>query len=121
MVSRLKELWHTRRLAFVVFFAALAVTVWFAGNFVAGVLYWNDPRHRNQALEPWMTPRYVQHSYALKPQVVAEILQIDHPFPHRMRMSDIIALNGMSYEALTAALTEQAEIAKAARKARGDE
>lgn len=121
MFARLRHLWATRRLPFVVFFGSLAVALWFAGNFVAEVIYWNDPRHRNQALEPWMTPRYVQHSYALKPQVVAEILQIDHPFPHRMRMSDIIALNGMSYEALTEVLTEQAAIAKAARKARGDE
>ncbi len=121
MVARLKHLWSTRRVPFLVFFGSLAVALWFAGNFVAEVIYWNDPRHKNQALEPWMTPRYVQHSYALRPKTVAEILGIDHPFPARMRMSDIVAETGQSYDALTEELRAQAAIEKAERKARGDE
>ena len=121
MIARLKHLGATRRVPFVFFFGSLAVALWFAGNFVAEVIYWNDPRHRNQALEPWMTPRYVQHSYALRPKTVAEILGIDHPFPARMRMSDIVEASGQSYDELTEALLAEAAIEKAARKARGDE
>ena len=121
MIARLKHLWATRRVPFLIFFGSLAVALWFAGNFVAEVIYWNDPRHRNQALEPWMTPRYVQHSYALKPKTVADILGIDHPYPARMRMSDIVEASGQSYDELTEALRAEAAIEKAARKARGDE
>ena len=106
MIARLKHLWATRRVPFLIFFGSLAVALWFAGNFVAEVIYWNDPRHRNQAL---------------KPKTVADILGIDHPFPARMRMSDIVEASGRSYDELTEALRAEATIEKAARKARGDE
>lgn len=121
MTARLKKLWKTRRGPFVVFVLSLGVCLWFAGNFIADVIYWNDPRHRNQALEPWMTPRYVQHSYGLKPKTVAEVLGIEHPFPGRIRMSEIVALSGRSYDELTEDLRARAEEEKAERRARGNE
>jgi hypothetical protein len=121
MIARLKHLWATRRIPFLMFFGSLAIALWFAGSFVADLIYWNDPRHKNQALEPWMTPRYIQHSYGLRPKTVADVLGIDHPFPHRMRMSDIVASTGQTYEALTEELRTQAEAERAERKAQHDE
>ncbi|MBI1217162.1 MAG: hypothetical protein GC186_01330 [Rhodobacteraceae bacterium] len=37
--------------------------VLFGGRAVYLAIYWSDPAHVAQTLEPWMTPRYVARSY----------------------------------------------------------
>jgi len=43
---------------------------------LADAVYFNDPRHRDESLKAWMTPRYVALSYDLPPPVVRELLGI---------------------------------------------
>lgn len=110
-----------RPFAAIVFVGALLATLWYAGNFTAQVIYWNDPAHRNQALEPWMSMRYVQHSYALDPESVGRILKLEVPFRPGLKVSELEILSQKSLDQLTQELRAQAAIEKAARQARGDE
>jgi hypothetical protein len=52
------------------FALALALTLFFAGQFVARAAYWSDPAHREQAVEPWMTLRYIGRSWNLDPHQI---------------------------------------------------
>ncbi|MDO8882946.1 MAG: hypothetical protein Q7V11_08315, partial [Pseudotabrizicola sp.] len=47
------------------FALALALTLFFAGRFVAQVVYWSDPARQEQEVEGWMTLRYVAKSWRL--------------------------------------------------------
>ena len=47
------------------FALALALTLFFAGRFVAQVVYWSDPARQEQDVEGWMTLRYVAKSWSL--------------------------------------------------------
>ncbi|PWQ95577.1 hypothetical protein [Leucothrix pacifica] len=49
-------------------------------------LFFNDPRHQNVDLQPWVTPRYIGLSYDLPRPVVMEILEIEEgsKFPKRL-------------------------------------
>ncbi|MBU2867951.1 hypothetical protein [Pacificibacter marinus] len=53
---------------------SLAVAGFFTVRSVALWVYWNDPQHRAQAIEPWMTPKYIAHSWAVPPHVVLDAL-----------------------------------------------
>lgn len=53
------------------FVLALIVTVFFAGRLVLSAIYWSDPKHQDQAIEPWMTPGYVAHSWQVPKDEVA--------------------------------------------------
>ena len=41
---------------------------------MADAVYFNDPRHKNQALEEWMTPRYVSRSWKVPPEELRALL-----------------------------------------------
>ena len=58
------------------FVIALVVIVFFAARFVAFSLYWADPAHRQQPVEPWMTPRYVAHAWDIPPEDVMAALGV---------------------------------------------
>ena len=66
-------------LASAVFALALLAFAALVGRAVAELVYFNDPAHQQQALEPWMTPRYVGLSWQLPPEVVAEIFDLGPP------------------------------------------
>lgn len=74
MLQFFKRLWQNAPIATLILLASLAVAGAFAVRSVAFWIYWNDPAHRAQAIEPWMTPKYISHSWAVPPQVVLEAL-----------------------------------------------
>lgn len=49
---------------------ALLASAVFLFRFTAGVIYWADPRHVDQPVAGWMTPRYVARSWSVPPEVV---------------------------------------------------
>ena len=61
------------------FVIALACVLFFAVNLIADAIYWNDPEHRRQTPEAWMTPRYIAHSWQLDPKDVGEALGMIGP------------------------------------------
>lgn len=45
------------------FLLALTVTGIFTVRMVLFAVYWADPAHRDQAVQGWMTPGYIAHSW----------------------------------------------------------
>lgn len=62
-MNKLRALWQQNRLLVSAFAISVAVMMFFAVRFISFAIYWHDPAHQNQALEPWMTLRYVAHSW----------------------------------------------------------
>ncbi|GLS87819.1 hypothetical protein GCM10010873_27930 [Cypionkella aquatica] len=58
-------LWRARPYLFGCFVLACAVTLFFAGRFAYSVVYWANPAHQNQAVEPWMTAGYIAKSWSV--------------------------------------------------------
>lgn len=76
MINTIQHLWTTQRPAVLAFLAAFCVLVFFAFNALADAIYWMDPRHQDQPLAPWMTPRYVAQSWDLPRDVLNDALLI---------------------------------------------
>jgi len=106
----------SNKIAVGIFGVALAVFLWFAGNFLADFVYFNDPRHKDQALEGWMTPGYVGMSYSLPRRVVIEALELETGQGKRKRIGAIAAERGQTLEELTQSVRDAAEAFRATRK-----
>lgn len=87
-MRRFVGLWRDNRLLVSAFVLALAVMAFFAVRTLAFWVYWADPAHRNQAIEPWMTPRYIAHSWQVPPQVVGDALALGRGGP-RITISEL--------------------------------
>lgn len=61
------------------FALALALTLFFAGLFVVRTVYWMNPEHHQQAVQPWMTVGYVGRSWHLDPRAIDA--EAGLPFP----------------------------------------
>ncbi|MFT6223896.1 MAG: hypothetical protein ACJA1F_001742 [Paracoccaceae bacterium] len=76
-----RRLWKTQRTAFVVFLAAFALMLFFAGRAVFFTIYWMDPSHADLPIEVWMTPGYVARSYDVPPDVLRPVFGLDPDSP----------------------------------------
>ncbi|MGB8622641.1 MAG: hypothetical protein WCD16_07470, partial [Paracoccaceae bacterium] len=83
-MGALAYLWRRHRIALSAFVLAAAAALFFALRFTIFWIYWSDPTHREMAIEGWMTPGYVAHSYHVPPQVVRDALGVS-PTPDRRR------------------------------------
>lgn len=106
-----RYLLNRQPIAFAVCLVALLAAAVFGGRFITEALYFSNPAHRYQSLEPWMSPRYVSHSYDLPREVVADVFGIDleaeraedrRDKPPRMR--EIAQRQGLSIAELEAKL-----------------
>ena len=93
-MSFLKFLWAKHPFASVAFALALGGLVVFGSGFVRDTLYFNDPAHRNQDLEPWMTPRYVVRVYDLPPEDVSRVLGLSPGTAPRLTLERIAETQG---------------------------
>ncbi|WP_323764990.1 hypothetical protein [Marinovum sp.] len=118
MTHALTLLWRDNKLLLAGFVLALAVMAFFAIRTVAFWIYWADPTHRNQAIEPWMTPRYVAHSWHVPPEVVAEALDL-RPGSGRITLAEIAARDGVSLEEIAARVVAAIEAERAAHRLLG--
>jgi hypothetical protein len=117
MFAFLRRIWQAAPVATVILGGALAVSLFFAVRLVAFWIYWADPAHRDQAIEPWMTPGYVAHSWGVPREIAFEALGLP-PAPGGPRsMADLAAERGVSVAELARDL--QAAI-DAFRAAQGD-
>jgi hypothetical protein len=107
MKSRLGHLWAHHKFLFLSFALALVVTVFFILRTVVFFVYWSDPAHRNQPLEPWMTPRYIGNSYELPPEEILQMLNVQEPERIRPTLDWIARQKGISTHELIADLTRQ--------------
>ncbi len=74
MIRTFRKLWATNRLLLMGFTAAFAITLFFGIRVISSAIYWNDPAHRNQTIEGWMTIRYVANSWQVPPKVIVDAL-----------------------------------------------
>lgn len=103
MIQFFKRLWGNAPIATLVLIASLVVAGGFAVRSVAFWMYWNDPAHRAQAIEPWMTPNYVAHSWDVPLRVVIDALGHDKRPPKKpMRLGQIADNQNMTSDALIA-------------------
>nr|WP_321445708.1 hypothetical protein [uncultured Cohaesibacter sp.] len=77
MLKALRYFWKEQPLALSAFLLALAFLLFFGVRFALHFTYFHDPIRRNQALEPWMSPKYVGMSYQLPPEVIRNVMQLD--------------------------------------------
>ncbi len=100
MIPFLKRIWQAAPVATVILGGALAVSLFFAVRLVAFWIYWADPAHRDQAIEPWMTPGYIAHSWGVPRAVAFEALNLP-PAPGGPRtIQDLAAERGVSVNVL---------------------
>ncbi len=81
--------------------ASFFALVYFTGSFIAELIYFNDPRHQNEALQPWMTPYYVALSYDLPRDTIKEIFEFKDGVEGSKRMSFVAERLDLSLEELT--------------------
>ncbi|MBY6075177.1 hypothetical protein [Vannielia litorea] len=80
------------------FALALAATLFFGIRTVQRTLYWMDPAHQAQALEPWMTPRYIAHSWLLDGRELSEHLGVPPKPKERPTLETIAEKRGVPLE-----------------------
>lgn len=95
--------------AVVLLLLATLAALYFAGKIVSDIIYFNDPKHRDQDLKNWMTPHYVVMSYQLPRPLVSEIFQLEENKGKRRNMRYIAERLDMSLEELTALVRQSAE------------
>ena len=96
-----KRVWSEAPLLATGVILAFAVTLFFAGQFVMGAIFWADPAHRDVPLESWMTPRFVAHSWHLPPEMVAKALNFEREGKGgRITLEKLAAERGVPVESL---------------------
>ena len=116
MIAKIKHLWINHKLLLSAFALAVAVTLFFSARSVLFFIYWSDPSHRNQALEPWMTPRYIAKSYDIPVETIAALLGVVPGPKERPTLARIAARDEMTVEMLITVLTIEIEALKAAQE-----
>ncbi len=97
-MRRLIDAFKTHPVLTPAFLLAAALTVMFTIRTVAFTIYWANPAHRDQPIEPWMTPRYVAHSWDLPPERVAAALGLEPGSARGLSLAEIAASGGLSLE-----------------------
>lgn len=77
MMESIGRLLRQRPVLSVVFLASLLAMLVFGGRMGLQAIYFADPTHRDQVIEPWMTPRYVAMSYRVPRKVMVEALDLE--------------------------------------------
>lgn len=104
MIAFVKRLWAAAPVATAVLALALAFGAFFAVRMVAFWIYWHDPEHRHQQIEPWMTPRFISHSWQLPRELVLEAIGAPPRPDHLMNLEEIAQAQGVPPEELVARL-----------------
>lgn len=77
------------------FVLAACFALFFMLRIALFTVHFADPANRRAVPEPWMTPRYVAHSWHLPPEDVFAALQVPGDAPRRPTLEDIARLRGV--------------------------
>ncbi len=96
------------------FTLATLMTVMFAVRSVVFMVYWSDPDKSDQAIQGWMTARYVAQSWHLPPKVMYTALGTEKMPGRRQTLDQIaqdlgISLSELEARIVTAATQYRAE------------
>ncbi len=100
--KRISELWQRHRLLVIAFLIAAALTLFFAARMTMFALYWADPAHREQPLEPWMPLRYVAYSWDIPPPRLAAALGLPPNARQRLTIGEISRITGLTPQEIQA-------------------
>ena len=103
------------RIILSILLVAVCAMMWFSVNAVLNIIYFNDPRHQDEALKGWMTPRYVVMSYDLPRPLVLDLLNLTRETEGRRRLHDIATEMGVSLDELTQIVRSAAEEHRASK------
>lgn len=81
---------RSNKIPFGVLVLSLIALGYFSSGFIANLIYFGDPRHQNQPLEGWMTPRYVGMSYDLPPHILDEVMELRPKVDKRKSLTQVI-------------------------------
>lgn len=84
------------------FAVALALTLFFAGQFAVRVIYWSNPAHHNQQVEGWMTVGYIGKSWGLDPREIDAEAGLPLPEGHPLTLQQIATARGVPVEEIIA-------------------
>ena len=113
-MARVGRILRRHPLLFAAFVLATVLTLFLAGRAVMFAVYWADPDHRDQAIEGWMTPRYVARSWDLPPEALQDALGRAIPPPgERSTLAEIAAASGIPLPVLAARIVAAAEAHRA--------
>lgn len=93
---------------------SLAIVLFVVTSLLMNFIYFNDPRHQDEALKGWMTPRYVGLSYDLPRPLLIELLKVEPGKPIRMR--EVAENMGLTLEELTTLVRDAADEHRNERK-----
>ncbi|WP_310619959.1 hypothetical protein [Flexibacterium corallicola] len=102
MIKNLSALVNRKRILAGILLIASIVATWLLVLVILDTLYLHDPRHKDMALKPWMTPRYIVLTYNLPRPLVIQILSLDPKKDKGIRLGRIADEQGISMEELTA-------------------
>lgn len=88
-------------LVVMVLLVALFLGLWNAVEMTKNLIYFNDPKHQNEPLKPWMTLHYVGMSYDVPRPVLITGLALQHTSKNKRNMKKIAAAKGLSLLELT--------------------
>jgi hypothetical protein len=85
--------WRENRLLVLAFAVLVAIALWFAMGAVRHALEFDVAKE--QPLAPWMTPRYVAHSWDVPREAMMDILGLEPDNPRRRTLEEIAAEKGV--------------------------
>jgi hypothetical protein len=114
VIGHIKRLWAAAPIATLLLALALLAAGVFTVRSVTHAVYWRDPAHRAQPIEPWMTPGFIARSWHLPRGAVIEALHAPVPPPDGpMDLEELAAFRGVPVETVIA----EAEALVAPRRA----
>ena len=76
----------------------LAASVFYGVRLALDIMYWNDPRHHEQQLEPWMTVGYVARSWKLDIRNLRDSLALAPGSAKATSLGNLARKKGMDFE-----------------------
>lgn len=84
---------------------------------MANAIYFNNPKHQDEALKDWMTPRYIVLSYDIPREIVADALDLDDSDRgKRISLKDIAKAQNLTIEQLTEKIQKVAQAYRESQK-----
>lgn len=77
---------------------SLVAALFFGVRVGLDMMYWNDPKHHEQQLEPWMTVGYVARSWMLDRQKLRDALALPPARNHKTSLGRLARQQDMDFE-----------------------
>ncbi|PWJ20545.1 hypothetical protein [Jannaschia seohaensis] len=87
-----------RRLLWALLIASVLGTALFAVRGIVQLVYWSDPAHQDQALEPWMPVGFVARSYGVEREALAASLGLDPEANRGLSLKELAKMRGQTFE-----------------------